>query len=72
MREEMKTYRVVWEIDVDATSPRDAAEKAWELMRFPDSRASIFYVSQLSRAVIDLLWAVKKASQFIDLSEGVE
>ena len=41
----MKTrYHVVWEIDIDAESPREAAEEAWAIMRYQDSRANYFEV----------------------------
>lgn len=31
----MKTYRVVWEIDVEATSARDAAKQAMHIQKRP-------------------------------------
>jgi hypothetical protein len=37
-------YRVVWEIDVEADSAREAAEKALEIQRRPDSIAIVFTV----------------------------
>lgn len=37
-------YLVTWEIDIYADSPREAAEKAWEHMRHPDSSANVFNV----------------------------
>lgn len=37
-------YLVTWEIDIYADSPREAAEKAWEHMRVPDSSANVFNV----------------------------
>jgi hypothetical protein len=38
-------YRVLWEIDIfDADSPREAAEKALEIQRKPDSIATVFTV----------------------------
>ena len=40
----MTNYRVSWEIDIDADSPRDAAEKAVEIQRRPDSIATVFTV----------------------------
>lgn len=41
----MKTrYHVVWEIDIEAESPREAAEEAWAIMCHPDSNANYFEV----------------------------
>ena len=42
----MNGYRVVWEIDVSAGSPREAAEKAREIMMDPDSSATVFSVTK--------------------------
>ncbi len=48
-------YKVSWEIDVWADSPREAAEAAWNYMRGPDSIANVFRVSDGSmEEVIDL------------------
>lgn len=40
----MNTYRVTWEIDVEAESPLEAAERAREIQRDPDSTATVFGV----------------------------
>ena len=40
----MMNYRVSWEIDIDADSPREAAETALEIQRRPDSIAAAFTV----------------------------
>jgi len=40
----MSEYRVVWEIDIDAESHEDAARKALEIHRDPDSIATVFTV----------------------------
>lgn len=37
-------YRVVWEIDIDAGSPREAAEKALAIQRRAGSSAVVFDV----------------------------
>jgi hypothetical protein len=37
-------YRVKWEIDVDARSPREAAHKALKIQRDPESIATVFEV----------------------------
>lgn len=40
----MTEYRVMWEIDIVASSPREAAKKALEIQRNPDSWATVFRV----------------------------
>jgi hypothetical protein len=40
----MKTYRVVWEIDIDADTPREAAKKALAIQRDFGSDATYFDV----------------------------
>jgi hypothetical protein len=40
----MPTYRVVWEIDIDADTPTEAAQKALKIQRKPDSWATVFQV----------------------------
>ena len=42
--ETMPTYLVTWEIDIDADSPREAAEKALAIQRNPESTATVFQV----------------------------
>jgi hypothetical protein len=37
-------YRVTWEIDIEADSARDAARKAQDIQRKPDSTATVFLV----------------------------
>ena len=46
--QQQKEYRVVWEIDVSATSPEEAARLATAMMPFPgtDSTATIFSVAE--------------------------
>lgn len=52
----MPTYRVTWEIDIDADRPRAAAERAQEIMRDPESIATVFKVEDAHDVhVIDLL-----------------
>lgn len=40
----VQTYRVVWEIDVDAEDPKEAAEVARFFQTAPDTTATIFDV----------------------------
>ncbi|MBI4446885.1 MAG: hypothetical protein HY645_13390 [Acidobacteria bacterium] len=43
----LKEYRVVWEIELYACSPREAAQRALETQRDPDSTATGFDVYRL-------------------------
>ncbi len=40
----MKSYKVTWDIDIDADSPREAALKAQVIQRDPQSTATCFDV----------------------------
>lgn len=40
----MKEYFVTWEIDIEADTPREAAEKALAIQRDPTSWAPVFKV----------------------------
>lgn len=42
----MKSYRVTWEIDVDAENPVEAAEIASSMFRDPMTMATIFTVQE--------------------------
>ena len=59
----MATYRVTWEIDLEANSPREAAEQAQEIQRDPNSIATVFAVS----AWADTKGLVKKPTVMIDV-----
>ena len=52
----MKHYKVIWEIDLTAESPREAAEQAYEIQRDRDSTASVFdvYDARGKKTRIDL------------------
>lgn len=55
-------YRVRWEIDAfNATTPREAAEEAWQRMRRVDSTANVFTVYGRDGSITD-----------VDLSEDEE
>lgn len=42
----MKDYKVVWEIDIEASSPREAARKALKIQRSRASIATVFKVKE--------------------------
>lgn len=42
----MKTYRVIWEIDLEAVTPEAAAQEAFRVHRDPDSMATVFKVCE--------------------------
>lgn len=44
MTEEEKEYRVIWEIDIVASSPIEAAKQALEIQRNPESLATVFAI----------------------------
>jgi len=50
-------YLVIWEMDIYADSPREAAEKAWDHMRAPFSTANVFTVINKDgdKIIVDLL-----------------
>ena len=40
-------YRVTWRIDIEADSPREAAERALAIQRKPESIATVFDVTDM-------------------------
>jgi hypothetical protein len=42
----MTTYRVTWEIDIEADNPTDAAREARKIQRDLESTATVFAVSE--------------------------
>lgn len=40
----MATFKVIWEVDLDATNPREAAKLALAMQRDPNSIATFFSV----------------------------
>lgn len=51
-----KLYKVRWEIDIHADTPRKAAEKALEIQRNKESTATVFEVRENGQTLdIDLL-----------------
>ena len=53
----MPTYNLVWEIEIDAETPLEAARKALEYQRDPGSEATVFDVVEEDGKVtqVDLL-----------------
>lgn len=47
-------YTVSWVMDIEADSPREAAEAAWKSMREPDSIANSFRVCDPEGVVTDI------------------
>jgi hypothetical protein len=52
---ELNEYRVTWEIDISASSPREAAQYARDAQLRRDTEAVVFSVRDGSVAIIDLL-----------------
>ena len=48
----MTLYRVTWTIDIDAEDHTEAAEKALEIHRDPESIATVFEVTDLSASTL--------------------
>ena len=49
----MNEFRVAWEIDVEADSADEAARKALEIHRDPESTATVFQVYNLEDRKVD-------------------
>ena len=60
----MTSYRVVWQIEIDAESPLDAARRALHMQRLTDSTATVFTVSTAT--------APGASAHYIDLDEHRE
>jgi hypothetical protein len=45
----MEHYLVTWDIDIDADSPKEAAEKALVIQRDPESVATVFRIEDDDR-----------------------
>lgn len=55
----LKTYKVIWEIDIDASSTKKAAELAREIQLDPDSIATFFLVEDGNGKVVGRHWITK-------------
>lgn len=53
----MSEYKVIWEIEIEAESAEEAARKAFEIQRDPDSIATVFNIKAPNgeEFIIDLL-----------------
>lgn len=69
----MAEYKVVWQIEIDAVTPEDAARQAQAIMLDPESLATVFHVWEYSgkRGVIDLNHGLKPPVE-VDLSTSEE
>ncbi len=47
----MNHYLVKWEIDIDAETPEEAAKKALEIHRDPESCATVFEVYDVANGI---------------------
>jgi hypothetical protein len=47
MTEDVKLYRVRWEIEVEAETPREAAERARHYQTKPGTTAAVFEVAEV-------------------------
>ena len=68
----MPTYFVSWEIDIDANSPREAAKRALEIQRNPQSTATQFYIQEHDtdeRVSIDFLEEQEALTGWMDGEE---
>ena len=65
----MKSFRVVWEIDIDAKSALAAAQEALRIQRDPESTATVFSVREtnseipLDDEIIDLSKSTRRKRQ---------
>lgn len=64
---ENKEYRVTWEIDLWARSPKDAAQTALDIMRDPESTATVFNVTNAQgyTVSVDLVWEAEKPHEIV-------
>ena len=50
--DDVKLYRVRWEIEIEAATPREAAEKARHYQTKPGTRATVFEVAEVHPSAI--------------------
>ena len=51
----MNEYTINWTIEVDANSPEEAANQALEIMRDPDSTATVFEVIEIGGNTVKMI-----------------
>ena len=51
----MPEYKVEWRIEIEADSPREAAQKALEIQRNPHSIATVFHVSRNDDGEVEIV-----------------
>ena len=54
----MNNYIVQWEMDIEASSPQDAAEKAWSTLQNPKTTATL--VKVMTEDTFDMIKKEKK------------
>lgn len=60
----MPTYLVTWIIDIEADTPRDAAQKALEIQRDPESIATVFEVKGRAMEAVSIDLSEPSAQEF--------
>lgn len=50
----MNSYRVVWEIDIEADTPEDAARQALDIQRDKNSEATVFLVTGRGGSTLEI------------------
>lgn len=58
-------YTVTWDIDIEADSPREAAEEAQRIMQDPESTAQYFKVEYMLNKHVEF----KSQAIYVDLLE---
>jgi len=70
----MTDYRVVWEIDVEASTPEEAAREALKIQRDPESEAVFFtvkdHMSQIEVSLLDLAKILIDKGDFVEIPAG--
>ena len=61
MTEDVKLYRVRWEIEVEAATPHEAAEKARYYQTKPGTTATVFEVAQVDP------YAIRRARDLVTI-----
>jgi len=51
----MPEYLVTWKIDIEASNPKEAAKQALEIMRDPESTATVFEVEDKKKKTLHII-----------------